>query len=680
MDREQARQEIKSRILCTDFLEKSKGTQYHCPFCGSGSGRNGTGAMTYYPETNTFHCFSCGKSGDAIDLYMLIAGADYNTSLKQMAGEIGIEIDPYRPTAEEDFDILPQNNAIEAPRNDFKEQGNTNPSTENKNPTTGTLGTLKSKLDFMDYYKECRERLKDPAAISYLNGRGISVETAAAYWLGYDPKWSSPTAKARGKKSPASPRIIIPSNSTHYVARDIRQNLTEKQKSFSKMNEGKPGIFNLKVLFTQEVQNVFVCEGVFDALSIIEAGGTAIALNSAGNKNILIEQLKKKKTAATLILCLDTDKTGREATEYLRCELDKLNIPFIGGISIYDNYKDPNEALVADRAEFTARVADVMRQAGTKPDNTAAYIDSLMADDIQRFKQDKKTGFYNLDKQAGGLYSGLYAIAAISSLGKTSFCLQMADQLAEAGNDIIFFSLEQSRLELVSKSLARITAQKDMENAVSSLSIRKGNITQSVIDAADIYKDAVGDRISIVEGNFNCDISFIGDYIRHYVRKTDTRPVIFLDYLQILQPKDEGKRQSTKETIDSTVTQLKRLSRELDLTIIVVSSVNRQNYLTPIDFESLKESGCIEFTADVVWGLQLQCLHDDIFSKEKSLKEKREKIKAAKAANPRKIEMVCLKNRYGIANYSCYFNYYPANDLFTEINEDDFDFLDPAGE
>ena len=145
--------------------------------------------------------------------------------------------------------------------------------------------------------------------------------------------------------------------------------------------------------------------------------------------------------------------------------------------------------------------------------------------------------------------------------------------------------------------------------------------------------------------------------------------------MQILQPVDEGKRQSTKETIDSTVTQLKRLSRELDLTVILISSVNRQNYLTPIDFESLKESGCIEFTCDVVWGLQLQCLHDEIFSKEKNLKEKREKIKAAKAENPRKIEMVCLKNRYGIANYFCSFNYYPANDLFTETSEDDFDFF-----
>ena len=197
---------------------------------------------------------------------------------------------------------------------------------------------------------------------------------------------------------------------------------------------------------------------------------------------------------------------------------------------------------------------------------------------------------------------------------------------------------------------------------------------RQVLDAAQEYKEAVADRISIVEGNFACNISFIGDYIRQYVKRNGTRPICVIDYLQILQPADDSKRQTTKETVDSTVTELKRISRELDLTVIIISSVNRANYLTPIDFESLKESGGIEFTADVIWGLQLQCLNDPIFDKQNNIKERREKIKEAKAADPRKIELCCLKNRYSIANYSCYFNYYPANDLFTECSSAELDF------
>jgi replicative DNA helicase len=150
--------------------------------------------------------------------------------------------------------------------------------------------------------------------------------------------------------------------------------------------------------------------------------------------------------------------------------------------------------------------------------------------------------------------------------------------------------------------------------------------------------------------------------------------VVFVDYLQILQPTEEN-RASVKETVDKAVTELKRMSRELNIPVIVISSVNRANYLTPVDFESLKESGGIEYTADVIYGLQLQCLNDDLFQQEKKLTEKRKKIKEAKATNPRKIELVCLKNRYGIANFSCYFKYTPAYDLFEECGDYELDFV-----
>ena len=61
----------------------------------------------------------------------------------------------------------------------------------------------------------------------------------------------------------------------------------------------------------------------------------------------------------------------------------------------------------------------------------------------------------------------------------------------------------------------------------------------------------------------------------------------------------------------------------MDITIIVISSVNRANYMQPIDFESLKESGGIEYSADVIWGLQLQCLNDSMFDSAQKTKEKR---------------------------------------------------------
>ncbi len=53
-----------------EVTQKSKGKdQYVCPLCNSGTGRNGTGAFTFYPETNSYKCFACGRYGDIFSLY-----------------------------------------------------------------------------------------------------------------------------------------------------------------------------------------------------------------------------------------------------------------------------------------------------------------------------------------------------------------------------------------------------------------------------------------------------------------------------------------------------------------------------------------------------------------------------------------------------------------------------------
>jgi hypothetical protein len=64
-----------------------------------------------------------------------------------------------------------------------------------------------------------------------------------------------------------------------------------------------------------------------------------------------------------------------------------------------------------------------------------------------------------------------------------------------------------------------------------------------------------------------------------------------------------------------------------DLVVLVESSVNRANYLSPMDFECFKESGGIEYTADVVWGLQLQALNEAIFNSDKKTRERRERVR-----------------------------------------------------
>ncbi len=660
MNREQAKEEIKRAVKCEDYLTPSKGGMFCCPFCGSGNGPNHSGAVKVY-EDGKFYCHACHKSGDVIDLVMNDSGVDYNEALSILSGIAGVEIDSYTPDSSQ---IRPEQTKRGEHEQDIGEMKKDAPADSQE------------VVDYTEYYKKCRDRIWDPDALAYLTKRGISRPTASAYWVGYDPAWKSPKALRAGHKPPATPRLIIPTSRTHYIARDIRPDASGQ---YAKMNEGRPGLFNSAALYAEGLQALFVVEGAIDALSIIEAGSPALALNSTGNISLLLDMLKQKRTMSTLILCLDNDDAGRKATQKLREGLHRLNVSFIVW-DITNGCKDPNDALVSDRDSFQEAIEQAVRQTSARPDNTMYYLDSLMTSDIEAFKSDVKTGFYDLDLMTGGLYAGLYCLAAISSLGKTSFALQLADQIAASGHDVLFFSLEQSRLELVSKSLARLTARENLAEGVTSLSIRKGYLPEKVLTAEKLYKKEIGDRLSIIEGNFSCDISFIGDYIRRYMSRNEgIRPVVFIDYLQILQP-DTDQKQTTREIVDNTITELKRMSRDLNLTIIAISSVNRMNYLAPIDFESLKESGSIEYSCDVVWGLQLQCIHEEIFDKKDGLKKKRERVKQAKAEDPRKIELSCIKNRYGRASFSCCFDYYPANDLFNCSDAPADDFSVPAGQ
>ena len=306
--------------------------------------------------------------------------------------------------------------------------------------------------------------------------------------------------------------------------------------------------------------------------------------------------------------------------------------------------------------------------------NIYSYIESAkegitLESDLTKFQQykDRKTGYSNIDAKMS-LYPGLYVLGAISSLGKTTFCGQMADQLAGAGEHVLYFTLEQTTLELVSKALSRLMFKTDTRSALSSMDIRRGTKSEALKIAKEMYA-AQSKNEFIVECSFDTNVENITETVRKYIKTAEVKPIVILDYLQILAPMSNN--QTTKDVVDYNVRALKKLQTENDLVLIVISSLNRQNYLTPIDFSSFKESGGIEYTCDVMWGLQLNIMNDELFDKEAKLKAKREAVKEAKVANPRDIELVCLKNRYGVSSYSCRFKYYARYDYFLPVRNEE---------
>lgn len=597
-------------------------------------------SCNYDRKRNKAHCFGCNTDFDTLDFIAFDngTGADFNATLARAAEYFNI-------TIVNDTEYRKGERGGTMQEKPVKQE-------EYKKPEEKEVQEIKA--DFTEYIKSCRAALSgSQRAIDYLTGRGLSLETIERFSLGYDSN---------------KDQIIIPYNKsgTYYIGRGI------SKKSFYKPKTeiaGTEPVYNALELSSTDRSPIFIVEAPFCAISIMQAGGKAIALGGVGTEK-LREVLQQTGTPRPFIICLDNDITGETNTQKIKELLNTLKASFIE-YNIAGEHKDPNEALKADPEAFTRAVKAAAAKV-LKPDNIIDYLDNIFTKDIAQLKNYKevKTGFSNLDNKIGSLYPGLYAIGAISSLGKTTFTHQIADQIAAAGHDVLFFSLEQSRFELASKSIARLTAQANIQTASNALSIRKGDIfgtgsdkEKAVLKAYQDYKRAVGDKISIIEGNFDTNIDTIKTTVENYIKNNGVKPIVIVDYLQVIQS-DPAQKVTTREAIDIIVTELKRLSRDKDIVVIVISSLNRNNYLSPIDFESFKESGGIEYTSDVVWGLQLQAMNNDIFNKEKGLKEKRELIRTAKAENPRKIEFVCLKNRYGRSSFKIGFIYYPEFDYF----------------
>ena len=371
-------------------------------------------------------------------------------------------------------------------------------------------------------------------------------------------------------------------------------------------------------------------------------------------------------------------KSGKGEDETLSRELDAI----LSGRGILhdsvtmpkgDPNRTPKEIMAEAISEWDKEIAG-----RDHSDNTAEFMAASFYDQLKRFRsyKDRKTGFWNMDEEMGALYPGLYVLGALPSLGKTTFCHQLADQLVAQGDTVLFFSFEQTMLEIVTKGISRLTAKMAVgdtpdirslrSNAVSSINVRRGvepgsKWDKTVETATQEYRK-MSERLYIIECNFETTADWVADYVKNFIREKKVTPVVMIDYLQIILPEDT--RQSTKDAVDSHVRKMKMLQRDHDLVLFLISSLNRSNYLAPIDYESFKESGGVEYTADVVLGLQLDVMNAEAFRKSNETIIKREITKAAKKEVPRNIQISCLKNRFGKSSFTCGFDYYAEWDLF----------------
>ncbi len=692
MNREEAKRYILARA--TDYLEPdNNGGGFVCPVCGSGTGSKGTG-ITSKDGNKHFTCWAgCFTNSDIIDIIGLEYNlTDYNSKLQKAAEIFHIEIESGyagRSSAQEDF--TPAAKDVFAPawtenqKQDIIEQLTQD---EVHNSTYTTTQAEEDEPDFTDFFLQA---MADIDKTDY--HRGLSLPTIKKYWLGFVAEWKHPKAP----KMVASPRLIIPTSKHSYLARHASDKdfINYRGEVENKSKVGKVRIFNSKAL-AGTAKPIFVVEGELDALSIIDVGGEAVALGSVAYIKLFLKEVERLKPTQPLIVALDNDRVGARKTAELAEGLTKLGVTFYRA-EIAKPYKDANEALNADRQAFTevirqAELIEVKTLEAEKEElRREAVVYSLQdfLGDVEKSKRASyfPTGFGSFDSLLdGGLYAGLYIVGAISSLGKTTFCLQIADQIAQRGQDVLIFSLEMAKNELIAKSISRLTLIKDLAEYQSTAHAKttRGILTgtryehysqterELIMWAVEAYGKSGAGNLYITEGVGNVGIAEIRDKVEKHIKLTGVAPVVVIDYLQILAPADI--RATDKQNTDKAVLELKRLSRDKGIPVLAVSSFNRENYTAPVNLASFKESGAIEYSSDVLIGLQYDGMDyregETDGARQKRIRQLiKEAERQGRAGQAQDIQVKVLKNRNG-SKGDTVLEFYPMFNYFTEIDEE----------
>lgn len=643
MNREQAKETIKRDITCTDYLEKSKSGLYCCPICSSGHGSNGTGAVKYYPNTNTWYCHACNEGGDVIDAYRAANNCDYNDALLYLAARAGVTIDQ-RATAADDF----KTDATERPQSDENGEKDIQHTQQVKEAQNANIGRTEQTADYRAYYEYCRGNLNDPAAVSYLNRRGISTDTASSCGIGYDPAAdpaNAPGAMGNEYKPHPAPRLIIPTRISHYVGRRI-----DGQKDFDKVNakNSSPAIFNARAIYYSGADVIFITEGAFDALSFLEAGAAAVALNSKSNSSILIKLLQERPAQAAFVIVPDNDSDPKTAADTMKRATELNNtLQGMGYKSIVYNvageYHDANDALQADPAAFADRITAAVKELNR--DDLTDFLEKIQTEAYKPHP----TGLNFFDNLLGGgiVNQTLLLLLAAPAAGKTTLIQQLAEAMAANKRPVLYLNFEMSREQMLSKAISakyyRNGGDKSMTGILQGYrwtDDERAAITRVIED----YRRTNYPYIKYNPAGVTSELTGLLSYLKatgDTAKATGKQaPAVVVDYLHLITSSD---KQDTAELIKAAIKGLHDYAVNYDTFVIAIAAVNREAMKDGrITLNSGRDSSGIEFTGDYILSLNYSDLED------KTVKTKDiQAVSEMQNQSKRLMVLRVLKNRAG---------------------------------
>ena len=216
-----------------------------------------------------------------------------------------------------------------------------------------------------------------------------------------------------------------------------------------------------------------------------------------------------------------------------------------------------------------------------------------------------KTGYTDFDEQTNGLQpSELVILAARPSMGKTAFVCNIAEAVAKnSGKGVLFFSLEQSKLELAERFLC-IAAR------VNGHALRGGNLTDEEHEKLLRASSELSEVPLFIDDQPGRTISQIAALARRLHRQHKLGMII-IDYLQLIDPDD--KNLPREQQIAQITRRLKFLAKEIYVPVIALAQLNRGVELREDKrprLADLRESGAIEQDADLVMFLHRPDAYD----------------------------------------------------------------------
>ncbi len=209
------------------------------------------------------------------------------------------------------------------------------------------------------------------------------------------------------------------------------------------------------------------------------------------------------------------------------------------------------------------------------------------------------TGYHKLDDITSGWQpSDLVIIAGRPAMGKTSFALSMAKNIAaDFKVPMAFFSLEMSNVQLVNRLISNCCE-------IQGSKILNGQLQPDEWERLDKRINGLLGAPLYVDDTPGLSVFELRTKARRLVREHGVK-IIMIDYLQLMNA--NGMRFSSRQEEVSTISRsLKGLAKELDIPILALSQLNRGvesreglEGKRP-QLSDLRESGAIEQDADMV--------------------------------------------------------------------------------